>query len=62
MNAAEFTTQEQEEAKTAAYEAELLRRYLCGEPLSAWDKADARRILRVRKLLGQAPANKKNKP
>lgn len=54
MNAAEFTTQEQEEAKTAAYEAELLRRYLCGEPLSAWDKADARRILRVRKLLGKA--------
>ena len=50
----QFTTQEQEDAKTAAYEAELVRRFEAGLPLSAWDKADARRILRVRKLLGKA--------
>ena len=39
---------EDEQAKTLAYENELVRRFNAGLPLTVWDKRDAKRIIRER--------------
>lgn len=50
MTHTEPTAEEWAKQATAAYEAELIRRFKSGEPLTKTDRAEARKLIKARGL------------